>query len=54
MAEGYSTEQIAKIWGGNSLRVLQEGWGQTEQRSCIKIDDQCLRNADHFGVFFVI
>ena len=30
LAEGYSTEQIVKIWGGNTLRVLREGWGRKE------------------------
>ena len=30
IAEGYSPEQIAKIWGGNVLRVLREGWGKNE------------------------
>jgi membrane dipeptidase len=30
VAEGYSREQIVKIWGGNSLRVLREGWGKKE------------------------
>ena len=28
VAEGYSREQIVKIWGGNALRVLREGWGK--------------------------
>jgi membrane dipeptidase len=28
IAEGYNQEQIAKIWGGNALRVLREGWGK--------------------------
>jgi microsomal dipeptidase-like Zn-dependent dipeptidase len=28
MAEGYSEEQIGKIWGDNALRVLKEGWGK--------------------------
>jgi microsomal dipeptidase-like Zn-dependent dipeptidase len=28
MAEGYSGEEIGKIWGGNALRVLREGWGK--------------------------
>jgi len=26
LAEGYSPEMIIKIWGGNALRVLREGW----------------------------
>jgi len=30
IAEGYSTEQIVKIWGGNALRALREGWGKKE------------------------
>jgi len=30
IAEGYSEEQIAKIWGGNALRVLRQGWGKKE------------------------
>jgi membrane dipeptidase len=28
VAEGYSHEAILKIWGGNVLRVLREGWGK--------------------------
>lgn len=28
IAEGYTRDQIAKIWGGNVLRVLREGWGK--------------------------
>jgi len=28
LAEGYSPEMITKIWGGNGLRVLREGWGR--------------------------
>jgi microsomal dipeptidase-like Zn-dependent dipeptidase len=30
VAEGYSREQIVKIWGGNALRVLREGWRKKE------------------------
>jgi len=30
IAEEYSQEQIRKIWGGNVLRVLREGWGKRE------------------------
>lgn len=30
VAEGYSREQIVKIWGGNALRALREGWGKKE------------------------
>jgi microsomal dipeptidase-like Zn-dependent dipeptidase len=30
IAEGYSQQEIAKIWGGNTLRVLREGWGKKE------------------------
>ena len=30
IAEGYDKEQIARIWGGNGLRVLGEGWGKKE------------------------
>jgi membrane dipeptidase len=30
IAEGYSSDQIAKILGGNALRVLREGWGKKE------------------------
>lgn len=30
LAEGYSREQIVKIWGGNTLRVLRQGWGKKE------------------------
>jgi membrane dipeptidase len=26
VAEGYSSEAIAKIWGGNALRTIREGW----------------------------
>jgi membrane dipeptidase len=26
LSEGYSQEMIQKIWGGNALRVLREGW----------------------------
>jgi membrane dipeptidase len=26
VAEGYSSEDIAKIWGGNALRTLRQGW----------------------------
>ncbi len=28
IAEGYREEDIKKIWGGNALRVLREGWGK--------------------------
>jgi membrane dipeptidase len=28
IAEGYKAEEIIKIWGGNGLRVLREGWGK--------------------------
>jgi microsomal dipeptidase-like Zn-dependent dipeptidase len=28
LAEGYCLEHIQKIWGGNILRVLREGWGK--------------------------
>lgn len=28
VAEGYSDDTIIKIWGGNALRVLREGWGK--------------------------
>ena len=28
IAEGYRREEIHKIWGGNALRVLREGWGK--------------------------
>ena len=28
LAEGYSPEMITKIWGGNGLRMLREGWGR--------------------------
>jgi membrane dipeptidase len=28
IAEGYNQDQIEKIWGGNALRVLREGWGK--------------------------
>ncbi len=27
LAEGYSRPEIEKIWGGNALRVLHDGWG---------------------------
>lgn len=30
IAEEYSQEEIEKIWGGNVLRVLREGWGKKE------------------------
>jgi len=30
LAEGYNREEIGKIWGGNALRVLREGWGKKE------------------------
>ena len=30
LAEGYSRDTIARIWGGNVLRVLREGWGRKE------------------------
>lgn len=30
VAEGYTTEQMVKIWGGNALRVLHEGWSKKE------------------------
>jgi microsomal dipeptidase-like Zn-dependent dipeptidase len=30
IAEGYTPDQIEKIWGGNVLRVLREGWGRPE------------------------
>ena len=26
LAEGYSTEEVEKIWGGNGLSVLRRGW----------------------------
>jgi microsomal dipeptidase-like Zn-dependent dipeptidase len=28
LAEGYSRADIEKIWGGNALRVLHDGWGK--------------------------
>jgi microsomal dipeptidase-like Zn-dependent dipeptidase len=28
LAEGYSRGEIEKIWGGNALRVLRDGWGR--------------------------
>ncbi len=28
LAEGFSPELIAGIWGGNALRVLRQGWGK--------------------------
>lgn len=28
LADGYSPARIEKIWGGNVLRVLREGWGK--------------------------
>jgi membrane dipeptidase len=28
VAEGYTEEQIGKIWGGNALRALRAGWGK--------------------------
>ena len=28
LAEQYTPEQIVKIWGGNVLRVLRDGWGK--------------------------
>jgi microsomal dipeptidase-like Zn-dependent dipeptidase len=28
LAEGYSVEQLQKIWGGNALRVLRQAWGK--------------------------
>jgi len=28
LAEGYTEETIAKIWGGNAIRALKEGWGK--------------------------
>lgn len=30
IAEGCTADQIAKIWGGNALRVLREGWGRQQ------------------------
>lgn len=30
LAEGYSPDEINKIWGGNVLRVLREGWGRKD------------------------
>jgi membrane dipeptidase len=30
IAEEFGQEQIEKIWGGNALRVLHEGWGRKE------------------------
>ena len=30
IAEGYKPDEIEKIWGGNVLRVLQEGWGNRD------------------------
>ncbi len=26
LAEGFTREMMVKIWGGNGLRVLREGW----------------------------
>jgi len=28
LADGYSAEDIVRIWGGNALRVLHDGWGR--------------------------
>lgn len=28
LAEGYTEETIAKIWGGNAIQALKEGWGK--------------------------
>jgi len=30
LAEDYGLDEIEKIWGGNVLRVLREGWGRKE------------------------
>jgi membrane dipeptidase len=30
LADGYRVEEIGKLWGGNVLRVLREGWGHKE------------------------
>jgi len=30
LAEGYRPDDIAKIWGGNALRVVREGWGRKQ------------------------
>lgn len=30
LAEGFNSQQITKIWGGNALRVLREGWGKRD------------------------
>jgi membrane dipeptidase len=28
IAEGYTEDQIGRIWGDSALRVLREGWGK--------------------------
>lgn len=28
LAEDYTEEMIRKIWGGNALRVIRDGWGK--------------------------
>jgi membrane dipeptidase len=33
LAEGYRSGEIEKLWGGNVLRVLKEGWGRKEHGS---------------------
>jgi hypothetical protein len=33
VAEGHSQDHIDKIWGGDALRVLREGWGKTGFRT---------------------
>lgn len=30
IAEGYDTEDMVKIWGQNTLRVIRQGWGKKE------------------------
>jgi microsomal dipeptidase-like Zn-dependent dipeptidase len=31
IAEGFSEEAILKIWGGNALRVIRQGWGRKKK-----------------------
>ncbi len=35
LAEGYHRDEVEKIWGGNAIRVLREGWRRTPDTASV-------------------